>query len=299
MRGILYMLSAITLFVIMTSLIKAAERIPSGEAVFFRAFFALPIILVWLWMQHDLRDGLKTRNLKGHALRGIVGSAAMGLGFLGLRYLPLPEVTAIRFITPILIVIFAALLLGERFRLVRLGAVLLGLVGVLIIMWPRLTLSGSDGALLGASVTLASAGLAALAQIFVKSMASTEKTAAIVFYFSITASVLGLMTLPFGWLMPVGPEWIYLIGAGFFGGVGQIFLTSSYRYADASTLAPFTYVSMIWALLIGYFVFSEVPTVQMLLGASLVIGAGVIIVLRERSMGKQATAERKLLAQGK
>jgi drug/metabolite transporter (DMT)-like permease len=128
-------------------------------------------------------------------------------------------------------------------------------------------------------------------------MAGTEKTAAIVFYFSLTASCLSLLTLPFGWVWPTGLEWALLIGAGLVGGLGQIFLTASYRYAEAGVLAPFTYVSMIWALAIGYFVFNEVPTLAMLLGAALVISAGVAIVLRERQLGMQRTAERKVRVQ--
>jgi len=297
-RGIVLMVSAISLFSVMGSLIKAADRIPAGEAVFFRSFWAMPVILVWLWSRRELRDGLRTANWRNHAVRGLAGSCAMGLGFYGLRLLPFPEVTAIRFATPILIVIFAALILKERLRLVRLSAVGVGLIGVMIVMWPRLQFQGGDMALTGALVTLGSAALAALAQVFIKSMAGTERTAAIVFYFSLTATSLSLLTLPFGWVMPQGREWVWLIGAGLFGGLGQILLTAGYRFADASVLAPFTYVSMIWALLIGYFVFSEVPTVPMLGGAALVIAAGVAIVLRERQLGLRRTALRKLRGQG-
>jgi drug/metabolite transporter (DMT)-like permease len=297
-RGILLMMSAVTLFVVMTSLIKAAPRIPPGEAVFFRSAGAMPVILAWLLWQGQFPAGLRTSNWTGHAVRGIAGTLAMGLGFAGLKYLPLPEVTAIRFVTPILIVIFAALLLGERLRLIRISAVSVGLVGVLIIMWPRLTFGGGDAALLGALLTLGSATLAALAQIFVKSMSAVERTAAIVFYFTLTAAVASLATIPFGWVRPLGWEWVFLIGAGLLGGLGQILLTASYRFADAGVLAPFTYVSMLWALVIGFFVFGEVPTLPMLGGAALVIAAGVAIVLRERQLGLRATAERKVGAKG-
>jgi len=176
--------------------------------------------------------------------------------------------------------------------------VLVGLGGVMIVMWPRLQFQGGDLALIGALVTLGSAGLAALSQVFIKAMAGTERTTAIVFWFSMTASSLSLLTIPFGWVMPVGGEWVLLIGAGLLGGLGQILLTASYRFADASVLAPFTYVSMIWALLIGYFIFDEVPTVPMLGGAALVIAAGVAIVLRERQLGLRRLAERKVQGQG-
>jgi len=298
-KGVVLIMSAVTVFTVMQAFIKAADGYPAGQAVFFRSFFALPIILIWLWMRHDLRDGLKTRNWKGHAMRGLVGTCAMALGFAGIKFLPLPDVTALRFITPVMIVIFAALMLGERIRLVRLSAVIIGLLGVLVIMWPKLEFGAGDLALLGVGLTLASASLAALAQVFIKAMTATEKTAAIVFYFSVTASTLGLMTAPFGWVMPQGWDWAFLIGAGLMGGVGQILMTSSYRFADASVIAPFTYVSIISAVFIGYVFFDEVPTWQMAIGAGMIIFAGVLIVWRERALGLKRTAERKVLAQGK
>lgn len=295
-RGILLIVLAVGLFTVMGALVKAAVRIPVGEAVFFRAFFAMPVIAAWLWARGEFPSGLRTSNWRSHAVRGLAGTGAVGLGFLGLKLLPLPEVTAIRFATPILVVVFAALLLGERIRLIRMTAVAVGLCGVLIVMWPRLGggAGGGNLALVGALVTLASAALAALAHVFVKAMTGTERTAAIVFYFSMTASALSLLTLPLGWVMPVGLEWVLLVGAGIAGALGQILMTSSYRYADAGTLAPFTYASMLWALLIGYFVFGEVPTWQMLGGATLVIAAGIAIALRERQIGREAATDGRL-----
>ena len=296
-RGILLMVMAISLFSIMGAFVKAAERIPAGEAVFFRAFCALPVICIWLLMRGELGAGLRVQNWHSHAFRGLAGSMAMGLGFWGLRLLPLPEVTALRFVTPILVLIFAALILGERIRMIRVSAVIVGLAGVMIVMWPRLSFDLGDAALIGVIVTLGSAGMAALSQVFIKTMAATEKTTAIVFWFSSTAATLSLLTIPFGWVMPEGREWLFLIGGGLIGGLGQILVTASYKYAEASMLAPFTYVSMIWALLIGYFAFAEVPTVPMLIGAGLVISSGVAIVLRERALGVQRSAERKVVGQ--
>lgn len=296
LRGILLMTGAVSLFSFMAVFVKAADRVPAGELVFFRAFCALPVIIVWLMWRQELRQGLSVQNWRGHAVRALAGSMAMGLGFVGLKLIPLPEATAIRFAVPIFVVILAAVFLGERIRAFRVTAVVVGLVGVLIVMAPRLGGGFGDAALLGSAVTLASAGLAALAQVFIKSMVSTEKTTAIVFWFSATASGLALCTAPFGWVWPVGVEWVWLIGAGLVGGLGQILLTSSYRFAEASTLAPFTYLTMIWSLILGYAIFDEVPTVPMLLGAGLVIAAGVAIVLRERMLGHQRTAEHKVQA---
>ncbi|MEM1374517.1 MAG: DMT family transporter [Pseudomonadota bacterium] len=288
---------AMLVFTIMSGLIKAAE-VPAGQAVFFRSLFAMPVIFAWLWRTGHLHDGLRTHRWQSHALRGIVGTSAMGLGFAGLLYLPLPEVTAIRFATPIILVVLAAFMLGERFRFFRLGAVLMGLIGVLIIIWPRLGGSVSDAATLGAILTLGSAALAALAQVFVKGMTGQESTSAIVFYFSLTATLLGLATLPFGWVWPTPGQYGYLIGAGLIGGVGQILLTSSYRFADASALAPFTYSAMVWSLIIGWIWFAEIPTLPMLLGSLIVIAAGSLIVWRERKLGRDETARRKVRAKG-
>lgn len=297
-RGIFLMLSAITVFTVMSAFIKAADRVPAGEAMFFRSVMAMPIILVWLATHGGIAAGIKTTSVRNHAVRGIVGSCAMGLGFAGLKYLPLPEVTAIRFVTPILMVVLAAIVLGERFRLVRITAVLLGFVGVVIIVAPRLSVGLGSNEALGVGLTFGSACLAAFAQVFVKGMAGKERTTAIVFWFSATSTVLSLLTVPFGWVWPTGYELTLLVGAGIVGGLGQILLTSSYRFAEAGVLAPFTYVSILWSVLIGYVWFEEIPTFGMLLGASLVISAGVIIVLRERALGDDATARRKVKAKG-
>jgi len=297
-RGIFLMVSSISFFSFMSAFIKAAERVPAGEAMFFRSFMAMPIILIWLLSHGGIAQGIRTQSVRNHAVRGIVGSCAMGLGFAGLKYLPLPEVTAIRFVSPILIVVLAAIILGERFRLVRILAVLVGFVGVVIIVAPRLSVGlGTDDAL-GVGMIFGSACLAALAQIWVKGMADKESTTAIVFWFSATGTGLSLLTIPFGWVWPTGPELALLVGAGILGGFGQILVTASYRFAEAGVLAPFTYISMLWSIVIGYLWFEEVPTLGMLAGAALVICAGVIIVLRERSLGIDATARRKLKAKG-
>ena len=135
--------------------------------------------------------------------------------------------------------------------------------------------------------------LAALAQVFVRKLVATEGTAAIVFWFTVTSSVMALFTLPWGWVMPQWQVALMLVMAGLLGGIGQILLTSSYRFADASLVAPFDYTSMILALLIGYFIFDEVPTTTMLIGAAIVILAGVLISWRERKLGLQRAQQRK------
>lgn len=289
-RGILFKLLALFLFSIMAALIKASvQHVPPYQAVFFRSFFAMPIILIWLAQRHDLKTGLKTRNPMGHLWRGLIGTSAMSMGFAALGILPLPEVTAIGFAAPLFTVILAAMLLGETVRIFRLTALAIGLVGVAIIIAPRLTVFDLEGTeavmLLGAMLALGSAFLRALSQIHIRRLVQTEETAAVVFYFSLTASILSLFTIPLGWVWPEPKELVFLVSAGLIGGVAQIFLTTGYRYAQASALAPFDYVSMLFALVIGYFVFSEIPTSATLLGAAIVIAAGILIIYRERQLG--------------
>ena len=300
LQGIALKVGSVLVFIVMSSLIKTTTAdIPAGEAVFFRSFFALPVIVAWLAMRRELATGLQAHNPISHIWRGLMGTLAMGLGFAGLGFLPLPEVTAIGYASPLLVVVFAAMFLGEEVRLFRISAVALGLTGVMIVLSPRLTVVSGDVAsqreALGAMLVLAGAFCSALAQVFVRKLVNTEKTAAIVFYFSLTSTVLSLTTLPFGWAVPTAWQFATLVLAGLLGGVGQILLTSSYRGTDASLIAPFDYASMIFALAIGYFVFAEVPTLTMLAGAALVIFAGILIIWRERKLGIERVRGRKAM----
>lgn len=286
--GIALKIIAILLFTFMSAIIKAiADDVPSGQAVFFRSFFAIPVILIWLAQRGKLSVGLKTRNPMGHVWRGLFGTTAMGLTFTGLGLLPLPEVTAIGFATPIFTVILAAVLLGEKIRFYRVIAVAVGLLGVMIILWPRFSNIGTmeQTATIGALLILIATMLRSLVQIHIRQLVQHEDTAAIVFYFSVTASLLALLTLPFGWVVPDARTLSLLILAGFIGGVAQIFITSAYRFGSASMLAPYDYTSMIFAIVIGYIFFAELPTFVMLSGALLVIAAGVLVIWRERQLG--------------
>ena len=299
LQGIALKLCAVLLFIIMSSLIKAtSDAVPPGEAVFFRSFFAIPIILAWLLWRQELSTGLKVKSRMGHFWRGIVGTTAMGLMFAGLGLLPLPEVTALGYTAPLLVVIFAAMFLDEKVGIFRIGAVMLGLAGVLVVLSPRLTaLDGptvDTAQAVGAVLVLLGATCAALAQIYIRKLVQTEQTSAIVFYFSLTSTLLSLLTLPFGWTIPGETETVMLVSAGVIGGLAQIFLTSSYRFADASVIAPFDYASMLFAIAIGYFIFEEVPTRQMLGGAALIILAGIIIIVRERQLGLKRGQARAL-----
>ena len=288
-HGIGLKIGAIALFTVMFALVKAlSDTIPAGQAVFFRSAFAIPVLFTWLLMQGELSGAVSVKSKRPHVWRGFVGTAAMGLNFTAAGFLPLPEITAIGFTTPLLIVVFASIMLGERVGVYRISAVLVGLIGVLIIVEPRLTLGEMDAAqdamMLGVILAITAAACAALAQIQIRKMVQVERTSAIIFYFCITASVFSLSTVG-TWVWPSPPQFLILILIGILGGVGQIMLTTAYRYAPASVIAPFDYTAMIFALGIGYFAFSELPSAQMILGAGIVIAAGVFVILREAQLG--------------
>tara|TARA_R110000787_G_scaffold14604_6_gene44953 strand:+ start:156 stop:1094 length:939 start_codon:yes stop_codon:yes gene_type:complete len=287
--GVALKVMAIMLFVGMSAIIKAtADNVPPGQAVFFRSFFAIPVILIWLVQRGQLSVGLKAKNPMGHVWRGLFGTTAMGLTFAGLGLLPLPEVTAIGFATPIFTVLLAAVMLGERIRFFRVSAVLVGLVGVIIILWPRFGGAQMDSAAtLGAALILGATMLRALVQVHLRQLVQNEHTAAIVFYFSATASILALLTAPFGWVVPDMETLGLLVAAGLIGGVAQILVTASYRFGSVSMLAPYDYTSMLFAIILGYFLFDELPTAMMLAGSALVIVAGVLVIWRERQLGME------------
>jgi drug/metabolite transporter (DMT)-like permease len=298
LRGIALKLSSVFLFTIMASLVKASsDAVPPGQAVFFRSFFALPIILGWLALRGDLSTGLKVQRPMGHFWRGVIGVSAMGFGFAALGLLPLPEVTALGYASPMLTVLFAAALLGERLRLFRMSAVILGLVGVAVVMWPRLTIDTLEGAAaLGVACVLISAALRALAQIHIRRLVATEETSAIVFYFSLTATGLSLLSAPFGWTLPPMPVLVMLVGAGLIGGVAQIFLTAAYRHSEAAVLAPFDYASILFAILFGALFFDELPGPYVIVGSIIVMAAGVLIVWRERQLGLRRGEARRTMS---
>lgn len=292
LKGIAFKITAIALFSVMAALIKAtADEVPAGQAVFFRSFFALFVIFIWLLQRGEMPQGLRVNNAMGHVWRGVIGTTSMAMNFAALGLLPLPEVTAIGFAAPLMTVIFAAMFLGEEVRAFRLTAVGIGLVGVCVVLWPRLTIFDADQAsavaTVGVMLVLGSALFRALAQIHIRKLVQTDQTSAIVFYFSLTASCLSLLTLPFGWVIPTWEQAALLVTAGLIGGVAQIMLTSCYRFAPASVVAPFDYVAMLFAIVIGYVWFSEIPTPQMLVGAAIVISAGILIIWRERQLGLQ------------
>ena len=288
-RGIALKVTAVSIFTFMMALIKAtSQEVPTGQQVFFRAFFTLLVVIGWLSIRGDFPKALRTSNILDHTWRGLAGAFSMSLRFFALGVLSFPEVAALGFTTPLILTVLAALILGETVRAFRLTTVALGFIGVLIVLWPTLNMDGERSTIevIGATAILGSAALAALAQIFVRRMVATEGTAQIVFYFSLLITVLSLFTLPFGWVKHSFEATAMLITAGVIGGIGQICLTAAYRNAPASVVAPFDYTSMLLALALAYFWFGEIPTAWTITGALVIITSGVVILWREQRLGR-------------
>ncbi len=279
-------------FTLMSALIKAASvRYPVGQLIFFRSSMALIPLLIWLAWLGALSDAVRTSRPLAHLKRGVIGSTGMFCGFAALSYIPLPDAVAINFATPLIVVVLAALLLGETVRIYRWSAVAIGFIGVVLMLSPHLAPDRvaemmRGGPAIGALLALMGALCSAGATIEVRRLTETERTGAIVFYFMVMTALLGLCTIALGWNMPRGlADWTLLICIGILGGIGQILMTQSYRYADASLIAPFEYVQMIWAVLLGWFVFGEFPLPVVLAGAGIVIAAGLFVLWREQQLG--------------
>jgi drug/metabolite transporter (DMT)-like permease len=299
---VLKILSALA-FTLMSAGVKAlSEGYPIGEIVFFRSAFALLPLLVWLRWRGDLINAVRTRNVAGHLLRGLIGTCAMFSGFVALTFLPLSDAVAIGYAAPLITVALAALVLKERVRAYRWAAVVVGFAGVLIMLAPHMNAGviarglSADPAI-GVLFALLGAFCGAGATIQVRRLTETEKTGAIVLYFSLLSSLLGLVTIALGWRWPGLGDFGLLVVTGILGGVGQILLTQSYRFGDASLVAPFEYTTMLWAILIGWFMFGQWPQEAVIAGGAIVCAAGLFVVWRERRLQLIRVKEVEVAAQ--
>ena len=291
-KGILLKLISAVLFTVMSALIRyLGVDYPTGQVIFFRSAFAiLPVVVVYAW-RGELMASLRTERPLGQAGRGALAIVAMFFNFGALARLPLIEANAISFTTPLICVALAALLLKERVRIYRWSAVTVGFFGVLVVLAPHFSgeelriVLASAASVAGVVLALAGSVLNAGAVIQTRWLARSESTSSIVFYFSLICAVAGLATWPLGWVKPTPAEWVALLSIGLLGGTAHILLTESYRYASASLLAPFDYTSMVWAFLLGYFFFNELPTVFVFVGAAIVAAAGLFVIWRERQLG--------------
>lgn len=284
--GIALQICATFFFAIMSAIARMlAGEMPSGEIVFARSFFGLAPVMVWLVWTGRMTGALATRQPLGHVVRGLVGVSAMWLGFAALAFIPLAEAIAFSYATPLVAVVLAALMLGERVPAYRWAVLAVGFAGIVLMLWPSFShasLGSGRGPLIGAALALAGACGAGLAITQVRHLTRTETSEAIVFYFSVVASLAGLSTAPFGWAMPDGRAAALMVAMGLAGGIGQICMTAATRFAPASVVAPLNYATLLWATGFGVVLFGEWPHPLVMAGAAVVVAAGLVLVLRER-----------------
>lgn len=286
------------LFAAMSALVRQlSETTPVGQIVFFRSAFAIPPVLLIYALRGEFMSAVITRRPFGQLGRGTLSVFGMFGNFGALARLPLAEATAIQFVSPLITVALAAIFLKERVRIFRWSAVAVGFIGVMVMLVPnfdasRYTAAGAASvALAGSLLAIFAAFCNAGTVIQTRRLTQSETTSSIVFYFSLICALAGAVTLPFAWHTPTGAELTMLIATGVLGGIAHIVLTESYRLASASVIAPFDYSAMLWALLLGYWVFGELPSALVYVGATIVAAAGLAVLFRERWLGLQRARE--------
>ncbi|MBV9346339.1 MAG: DMT family transporter [Pseudolabrys sp.] len=291
-------LASALLFTIMQAMVRIMGQVaPVGQIVFFRALFAIVPVVVIYAFRRELMQAVRTNRPFGHIGRGTLSVVGMFSNFASLARLPLADATAISFASPLITVALAAWILKERVRIYRWSAVVVGFTGVIVMLVPHFDFSHySSGA--GLAVATAGAIFALLAALFnagtviqTRRLTSSETTPSIVFYFSLSCAIAGAVTLPFAWHTPSWGELAMLVSMGILGGIAHLILTESYRFASASVLAPFDYSAMLWALIFGFWLFGELPTALVYVGAAIVAGAGLFVIWRERQLGLKRRLE--------
>ena len=281
LRGILLMVLSVFLFSSMDAVIKwASSDYPTGQIVFFRNFLAFVPVFLFLW-QTGTPMPIRTTRLGGHLIRGLVGVASMSLFFL-----------ALGMSGPIFLTALSVPLLGERVGLRRWSAVIVGFLGVLVMVRP-----GSGVFQPAALIALSGAFFYALAMVSIRRLSRTEPATTIVFYFTLFAAIVGLLTWPLGatasdtlgaWAVPDLEGWIVLVGIGLIGGTAQLTMTYAFKLVPVAVIAPFEYGAIVIGVAYGFAIWNEVPDPYVLVGAAIVIASGLYIFYREAKLRRSS-----------
>lgn len=280
-RGILFMIASVFVFSVINALVKwEAERYPLAEVVFFRCVFSLVPCMALLATSGGFRL-LRTQRLGEHVGRGLMQFVSMMCIFAAFGMMPLANAVAISFSSPLFLTMLSIPLLGERVGRHRWTAVLVGFAGVLLMVHARG--GGLDGGFAspGAVLALTSAAIGASVTIAVRRMTLTEASPTLVTYQALVTTILSAMLLPFAWTAPRWQDALIMAGIGLCSGIGQFWWTQAYRFAPAAVAAPFSYLSMIWALLLGYLIWGDVATPALIGGSLVVASSGLYILYRE------------------
>jgi drug/metabolite transporter (DMT)-like permease len=280
------MLASVVCFSIMDICIKWLNFYPIGE-VFFARFFIGLFPILFIIPRNKMFTFYKTKRPWLHAFRAVTGSLAIIALFFGLRELPLADVISLTFGGPIFVTIASIIFLSEKVGIKRWSAVFLGFVGMILIVQPAFV----DLNYYYITPIIFCIFFACVA-ISVRSLSKTEPIYRIAIYFTILNCLLGLATLPYGWAMPSKGDIIIFIIMGICGSIGNLLLTQSYRISEASLVTPIKYLSLVFAIVFGFLIWSEVPKFLTLIGASLVVVSSFIIFVRESQLKKQIVGPR-------
>jgi len=270
----------------MDLIVKWSDYYPVGQVLFFRGFCGL-IPLFFLIPRERYIDFYKTNRAFLHLKRCIAGLIAIVAIFIALRKLPLATVVSISFAAPIFTTIMSIFLLNEKVGFYRWLAVFVGFIGILIISEPGLDSMN----IYYVYPIIFCFGLSYVA-IAIKQLSSTEPVWLISFYFSFSIMIMSFFTIPQGWIMPLPKDLFLLSLLGILGGLANLWLTQSYKYSDVSLVTPLKYLSLVFAIIFGYFIWTEIPTFKTLLGSLLVIISSIIIFRREIALKKQVSISR-------
>ena len=274
LRGILWMLAAVTALTMMFAVVKQmVAELPVFVVAIMRTVFAL--LLMVPWMIRVGPDGLKTNRLWGHATRSFFGVSSFVAVVYALTKLPMADTIVLAFTTPLWAIVVAAVLLGEIAGVRRIAATAVGFVGVLLIVRPT---SGIEPASL---IALGSALATALAMSTMKRLSATEPPTRIVFYFFVLGTLMMLLPAILTWQTPTLIQFGWLFAAGLLGALGQDWLARAYDAAEVTVIAPFDFLRLPIAAILGFVIFSEVPDLMTILGMTIIIAASVYIARRE------------------
>lgn len=269
-------------FICMHALVaRVSQDLPSFEVAFFRNLFGL------LWLMPALVRSrfapLKTTKLHLHALRGITNSASMLMFFSALAFTPLAQATALAYTSPLFVTMAAALVLGETLRIRRITALAFGFAGMLIVLRPGLIEIGT-----GPLLVVGSAVLWAVAMLDIKILSRTDSSLTIAAYMVLFLTPITFIAALFVWQWPSPAQlgWLLLIAA--FGTVGHLLFNEAFRHADATALMPLDFTKLIWASLIGFLAFGQVPDLWTWIGGALIFGSATYISYREHQLSRRA-----------
>jgi len=273
--GFLYMFLSVCIFSVMDLLVKWSSDYPTGEVLFFRGFFGL-LPTYFLIPKNKLKTFYTTERSKEHLFRCLMGLMALIAIVVALRELPLAVVVSLSYAAPLFITVLSIFLLSEKVGVFRWLAVIIGFIGVIIIAEP-----GFKGMNYLYFLPLIFCIGMAFVTITIRKLSTTEPIWLISIFFTITISIAGLATIPMGWKMPNFQDFILLALIGVTGGSANLFLTQSYKLSEVSLVAPLKYLALVFAIFFGYFIWSEIPTIKTLIGASFVVLSSLIIFRRE------------------